>query len=532
MKKAIKICAWPVALAICVGWMVGCSSKKESDSTPQWVERLNEIELPDYMQGDSLINVYFKYNLTVNWYVITGRWMPYDKYSETGKVVINIRNKVARTEFQYFSDKYNSFDTDEVTFAKDFKGHQNGDIHYFEFTYPQYKEHNDNSSIVYYPPFQFLDVDFDGNDELLISEKAKGKASDYVVYALTYKGLQGLNYTPLDGYTVGIINLENTNTIQIVHSCGANDVARFFFLRKKRQEAIKDVPKFISASASSFDFDIYNQELGSSFVLDSIVENTEMDAERCVTYKVSGSKIIVMSSDNSVENVEQEYDFPSQSELNMEWYNYRLNHYKSVEKEYQKLLANYPEYEELFEKEKTAWRQYYDAVNKTAEFGSYGTSKPMRVNDIVDQSIKLREVSIHNLQLFSQGSPVWFCKTIFKIAMTEQAYAAFIDAAGSMDVMGKEDTEQLRKLLREEQKWWNNWMYCREMISRELPDDIRRCYDNCTNMVKRTKLYQLKNQNEGLGITSGEVIECTLSEDCSDKELLEYPGFNVVWANH
>jgi hypothetical protein len=57
--------------------MVGCSSKKESDSTPQWVKRLNEIALPGYMQGDSLINVYFKYNQTVTGYDVTGRWMPY-----------------------------------------------------------------------------------------------------------------------------------------------------------------------------------------------------------------------------------------------------------------------------------------------------------------------------------------------------------------------------------------------------------------------------------------------------------------------
>ena len=36
----------------------------------------------------------------------------------------------------------------------------------------------------------------------------------------------------------------------------------------------------------------------------------------------------------------------------------------------------------------------------------------------------------------------------------------------------------------------------------------------------------------GLGMTSGEIIECLLPEDCSDQELLEYPGFNVVRASH
>ena len=70
------------------------------------------------------------------------------------------------------------------------------------------------------------------------------------------------------------------------------------------------------------------------------------------------------------------------------------------------------------------------------------------------------------------------------------------------------------------------------MISKELPDEIKQCYDNCTNMVKRTKLLQLKNQNQGLGMTSGEIIDCLLPEGCSDKALLNYPGFDVVWAKH
>lgn len=242
--------------------------------------------------------------------------------------------------------------------------------------------------------------------------------------------------------------------------------------------------------------------------------------------------IIVESVDTLVTKVDQEEDYPTQFDMNMETYNRSMDYYKSVEKEYQKLIAAYPEYKELFEKEKNVWRQYYDAVNKAAGYGDYGTSMPMRINDIVDQCIKLREVSIHNLYLFSQDSPVKFSKTVFKISMTEQAYAAFIDVAGSMDELEKEDVEQLRNLLRQEQKCWNNWIYCREMISKELPDEIKQCYDNCTNMVKRTKLLQLKNQNQGLGMTSGEIIDCLLPEGCSDKALLNYPGFDVVWAKH
>jgi hypothetical protein len=294
-KKVYKIYVWPVMIALCLGWIFSCSSKKESDSTPQWVERLNEITLPDNMQGDSLINVYFKYNQIVKGYEVTGRWMPYGKDSETGDVVINFYNKETGNEFQYYGEKYNSFDTDDITFSKDFKGHQNGDIHYFNYTSPdtidQYKAYTE-SPIGYYSSFQFLDIDFDGNDELLISDMCKGQAgNNYDVYKITENGLQKLSYIPLDKLTnVDKIDLDN-KTIAIVLNDGAYDEAEFYFSHKKRQEAIKDVPKFISASASYFDFDKYNKELGSPFVLDSIKEYLKTDAERCVTYKVIGSRL-------------------------------------------------------------------------------------------------------------------------------------------------------------------------------------------------------------------------------------------------
>ena len=41
---------------------------------PDWVEKLNAIPLPAYMQDTSLINVYFKYNQPVSGYDVTARW--------------------------------------------------------------------------------------------------------------------------------------------------------------------------------------------------------------------------------------------------------------------------------------------------------------------------------------------------------------------------------------------------------------------------------------------------------------------------
>ena len=73
---------------------------------------------------------------------------------------------------------------------------------------------------------------------------------------------------------------------------------------------------------------------------------------------------------------------------------------------------------------------------------------------------------------------------------------------------------------------------CRKKTSQLLTDDIKKVYDIGTNQMLRTKLYQLKNQNQDLGMISGEVLKCALPEDCSDKALMDNPGFDIKRAKH
>ena len=75
-------------------------------------------------------------------------------------------------------------------------------------------------------------------------------------------------------------------------------------------------------------------------------------------------------------------------------------------------------------------------------------------------------------------------------------------------------------------------MSYRKTVSQSLPEDLRKIYDGCTNLTKRTKLHQLKNQNAGLGLMSDDVSDCLLPDSCSDKALLNYPGLNVVLEKH
>ena len=284
--------------------MSSCGRAKTNDDRcceinrfPKWANRLKEMPMPPFMQGDSLIDVYFAYNQTVNGYEVTGRWCPFNKISETGPVVLNFRHTEMGKEYQYYSEKYHSYDTDMVTFDKAFMGHQKGDVHYFHYNSPDtldfFKKENGNSPLGYYSPFQFLDIDFDGKDELLINDWYQGQAGNgYEVFKMTNRGLKKVEYMPLDRLTnMDRIDLKN-KTITIVDFDGASDNDTFYFSFKKRKDRITDFPTyFFSYCTRRFDFEKYNSEQGAPFVLDSIAVYAERDVVRRLFYKVDGKKI-------------------------------------------------------------------------------------------------------------------------------------------------------------------------------------------------------------------------------------------------
>ena len=250
----------------------------------------------------------------------------------------------------------------------------------------------------------------------------------------------------------------------------------------------------------------------------------------CFGWLISCQKNKGSVSTSSQNTIVDEGNFQTQAEINEATGNASIEFRDSIEGIFQKLVELRPQYRDEFNKEKTCWDKYQDAVREVAGYGDHGSSTPMYVAGVMDQGVRLREMTLHDFYIHAKGETASWNESIFTPEMIADAYSAFINAVGEDEYM--EQKTELQAALRKEQKCWNEWMKCRQTMSRKLPDEDKIVYDVCTNLAIRTKLLQLKNQNQGLGMISGEVDKCVLPEDCSDKTLLNYPGFDKVWAKH
>ena len=255
----------------------------------------------------------------------------------------------------------------------------------------------------------------------------------------------------------------------------------------------------------------------------------------CNQYKSSKTIVDNAAGDSIMEESHlTDYDtiepFQTQADINEACYNEYVANEDSVEKEFEKLLEALPQYRKEFLKEKNVWEKYQKAVQEVSECEDHGSSTPMYVSAVLSQGTQIRGVPQHYLYLYTQGEDISYSKTTFTPKMIADAYSAYIKAVGNDEYL--EQKTKYQESLRKEQNCWDDLLKCRKETSQLLTGDLKKVYDISTNQMLRTKLYQLKNQNKDLGMTSGEVIKCALPENCSDKTLLEYPGFDKVWAKH
>ena len=262
-------------------------------------------------------------------------------------------------------------------------------------------------------------------------------------------------------------------------------------------------------------------------VLIALTSCNQFKSNNSIVDKTTDDSIMAKSNQTDNDTIEL---FQTQAEINEACYNEYVANDDSVENEFQRILEALPQYRKEFLKEKAIWEKYQKAVQEVSGCEDHGSSTPMYVSDVLSQGTQIRGVPQHYLYLHTQGKDISYSRTTFTPAMISDAYSAYIKAVGEDEY--KEQKAKYQESLRKEQKSWDDLLKCREETSQLLTGELKKVYDIGTNQMLRTKLYQLKNQNRDLGMISGDVLKCALPENCTDKELLEYPGFDKVWAKY
>lgn len=159
-------------------------------------EQINSNEQP---MEQNQVCVKLVYDKPIEGYEVTADWQPFEvKGCETGYITINFRDISTGKEFQYINrEKFSSYHTDLITSAEGFDGYKDGDVYHIEYvTKPNPFE---ESPIDYYLPFQFYDVDFDGEKELLINDYYQGQqGNNYEVFEIADSGLVAKKHAPFN----------------------------------------------------------------------------------------------------------------------------------------------------------------------------------------------------------------------------------------------------------------------------------------------------------------------------------------------
>lgn len=222
--------------------------RQKNENETEWIKPLQAIKL----QSANDINVYFRYAQPINGYIVTCRFMPFDTNSETGRIIMRFQGK--KSEFLYIEeDKYSNFYTVGLIFYKgDSIKWQNGDIYVLDYIPPTFEDFYKDSNpaispLGYYTPFQFLDIDFDGEKELLVNKYSMSQqGNEYEIYKIRGNELTPIHnqlpFSMIDNMTR--IDIDKKRIVTYIHD-GAFLSSYIFFTRKSQYRShIKELPKF------------------------------------------------------------------------------------------------------------------------------------------------------------------------------------------------------------------------------------------------------------------------------------------------
>lgn len=244
------------------------------ENEADWIGHLMSVDLSEFSSdiSDSL-NIFIKFDTEVNGYTVTCRFIPFGNDTETGHAVWNFRNGTSDLILFHYKEclyhtlvmsltgiKWRNMDTYEFNYLRP----ENSGID----TYPVDESH----PFGYYTPFQFADVDFDGEKEVILNDMAMYRGGNgYHPYKIKGSRLVPFDLFPYDD----IINStefdsKNRTVRNYAHYHGDFEAYTYLSLPKGKGWRITELPELHSFS---YDSSIKDSILNSKVLaIDSIKE--------------------------------------------------------------------------------------------------------------------------------------------------------------------------------------------------------------------------------------------------------------------
>ncbi len=268
------------------------SCKLDYNDNKDWIKKLQNISIPRELlkevdrDADNVdINVYFRYSEPIDKYTVTYRFIPYSQTSETGLFIANFDSP--NSKFSYIHDYHlSTTHTDEMALGDKKVKWQNNDaflINYINIkdnNLNQFDDYYGNCLIPYSHPLHFLDIDFDGKKELLVSDNYRGQSGNkYKVYKIECDKLIPLHNKQPFSDIRSCTSIDTVNkTITNCDWSGAADGYRITFsLKRDRNAKISHFPKF-----KVLPDDFKKELIDKNFIIDSITEYVNGDKYRYI----------------------------------------------------------------------------------------------------------------------------------------------------------------------------------------------------------------------------------------------------------
>lgn len=259
----------------------------------EWIKELKSLEIPNKIFGSfkkkDVINVYYKYDTEVNGYTVTCRLIPFDKESETEYLIA----KFVKEDTCFIYRNNERCNPHIFKIAK----WENNDVYEFNYINPDFpdfeKQYNNNSPLGLHTPFQFYDINFDGENELIVNDFYRGKfGNNYYSYKINKNSLTPIYHeTPFDKITSQTTIDPKKQQLSSFSCSGASYFVRFYF--KKESYSARHIKEFDNPYNDYTREDIKEViKKECEFSLDSVYEEIHtQNADSCYEYKRHGSKL-------------------------------------------------------------------------------------------------------------------------------------------------------------------------------------------------------------------------------------------------